>query len=65
MFTLYKVNFNRPDCGQFQAILVSERNQRAAVKRARAFLATNYTDKASLDSVERICATPDDVLDWA
>lgn len=68
MLSLYKVRFNRPDGrGQFQDILVSERNKRAAVARARSFLFTNHYQggKSKLDSIERICSTPDDVLDWA
>lgn len=64
MLTLYKVTFSRRHAGQFQAVLVSERTQRAATARARAFLATHYTEHVTRDSIERICATPDDVLDW-
>jgi len=76
MLTLYKVRlrlrFHRVNgVGRgghdLQGIIASERSQRAATARARAFAATHgYEPKAlGLDSVESICSTPDDVLDWA
>ncbi len=66
MFTLYKVVFFfRHNVQTLQAIHVSERNQRAAVKRARAFVASHYPEAVVKESVTAICTTPDDVLDWS
>lgn len=66
MLKLYKVTFFfRQTVRSFQPIMVSERNKVAAVSRARAFVKTNYSERIVLETVEMICRTPDDVLDWA
>lgn len=66
LFNLYKVTFRwQKSGGQLQAIMVSERSRVHAVKRARAFVATQYQDGIRFDEADKICRTPDDVLDWA
>ena len=66
MFNLYKVTFRWQRSGaQLQAIIVSERNRIAAVKRARVFVRTQYEDEIRHDETVKICRTPDDVLDWS
>lgn len=66
MFGLYKVTFFWKDnVRSLQPILVSERTQRAAVKRARAFVAWQYSEKVVLEGASKICTTPDDVLNWS
>lgn len=68
MLWLFKVNFCRNmrngGIAYHQPIIVSECNQRAAVSRARAFIKTQYPERVTLDDIQRICRTPDDVLDW-
>lgn len=65
MLNLYKVEFAYARFVQpIQAVIVSAANKRAAIKRARAFIATHYADKMTFDDCRQICRTPDDVLDW-
>ncbi len=65
MFKLYIVRFFwRDNVGSLQPVIVSERNKSAAIKRARAFVATAYRERVVLDQVHEVCTTPDDVLDW-
>ena len=71
LFRLYKVRMFWADgVGSLQPILVSANNKREAVKReavkrARAFVASQYREPVRLDDAEVVCRTPDDVLDWA
>lgn len=66
LFRLYKVRMFWADTvGSLQPILVSANNKREAVKRARAFVASQYREPVRLDDAEVVCSTPDDVLDWA
>lgn len=65
MLKLFIVRFFwRDNVGSLQPIIVSERNQRAAVQRARLFVSTCYREPVRLDNVHHVCSTPDDVLDW-
>lgn len=66
MLTLYKVCFYfRPHGRQLQPIIASAANAKEATSRARSFIATHYTEPATFEEIEKICKTPDDVLDWS
>jgi hypothetical protein len=66
MLNLYKVTFQfRTMPYRLQPVIVSESNRIAAVKRARAFIETQYKEPVRFETVDKICRTPDDVLDWA
>lgn len=66
MLKLYCVRFYfKNGNGNAQPVNVSERNKTAAIKRARAFVATSYRESVTLDYAYEICRTPDDVLDWS
>ncbi len=65
MLKLFIVRFFwRDNVGSLQPVIVSERTKAAAIKRARAFVATTYRERVVLDHAHEVCTTPDDVLDW-
>ncbi len=64
--TLYTVKFDhRHVASKAFSVLVSERNQKDAVKRARVFVGTMMRERIVLDEARAICKTPDDVLELA
>jgi hypothetical protein len=65
MLNLYKVTFRAHfTFSLYQPINVSARNKPQALKRARAFIESHYSEMIRHESTEKICRTPDDVLDW-
>lgn len=66
LYRLYRVRMFWADTiRSLQAVIVSANNKPEAIKRARAFIATQYTERVRVEEAEFICRTPDDVLDWA
>lgn len=51
--------------GSLQAVIASGPNKKEAVRRARAFVTSQYTAAVLLYEAEVICRTPDDVLEWS
>lgn len=66
MLKLYRITFEWARTGgSLQAVIASGPNKKEAVRRARAFVASQYPEAVRLDEAEAICSTPDDVLDWS
>lgn len=66
MLNLYKITFRWHFTGvQLQPVIVSARNKVQALKRARAFVESQYEGMIRWEETDKLCRTPDDVLDWA
>lgn len=64
MSTLYLVTFFYRDFARpVIPVLVSERNVRLAIKRARALVGSTTECRIGLNDTRLVCKTPDDVLE--